>query len=643
MDAGESEDLIPIRRGGRKQNEQRKSLAKAYEQMVMDLRKYPYSIRYYKELLGTILESAAKDIGELIISDDGRKVYFEHNGIVFTDFGLVVLAITKEHDINETSETVEIMVLSEWPPSQIIKVPSRRLRACNWLNDLGAGYIFYSNGMFCIQNILSIMAKHAPVENVFKYSGWMPGDSNSYILGGRVLQGSEWDTDSAKISSEHTIQMLKVAPYETTIPLLAFGILSLVKTRLMEKRMYFKGVCCIVAPTQSFKTTIASLFYSFDNNMDADTNFEATPVAIVRTIGNTRDTTVIVDDYKPGATTMEQKDMIQKMSKLVRMCSDNSGGISRAGKNNSVIDLIAQCHVLVTAENINLTVQSTLARLLILDLDGKSVNREILTYLQANADKYKAFIEGYIQYISKLGVDDFCDDLIQNFLQQRNTLRAELDAKGIVVDNRSNDMCCWLYCSFGQVLKYWLDVNAITKEQYGSFSRESRKIFLELMEEQATRVSELDDARQFFRALKVMLDIKEVCIEKLRPRNNSFVGTDNETTVGFSKGGFIYLKNGIAFQQVAAYWRRNGKDFAVSEMALRKKLADNRQIVPANKKSYIFRLFVNHKNYQCVKFEEATFNKLLNGGNSNGAEGKQEVPDHRGMYLNAEGLLGNGN
>lgn len=638
----ETKDSMPIRRRKEKQYERQNSLTQMYEQMVEDLRKNPYSIRIYKEFLDTILKSVAEDMGELAISADGKDVHFEKDGKSFTDFGLVVLNVTKEHDISETYETVELIVLSERPPSQIIKVPSKKLRSCHWLNDLGAGYMFQPNGVKCIRTVVSLMAKHAPVENVYNYSGWMPGDSNSYILGGRVLQGSEWNMDSAKIPSEHAIQMLEVAPHETTIPLLSFGILSLVKTRLMEKGMYFKGICCIVAPTQSFKTTMASLFYSFDNDLDADINFEATIAAIVRTIGNARDLTIVLDDYKPGATKAEQKDLLQKLSRIARMCSDNSGGIKRAGANNTIIDLLAQCQVIVTAEHINLSVQSTLARLLVLDLNRKSIRQEKLTYFQANADRYRAFIEGYIRHISKLGVDNFCDDLIQNFLQQRNTLRTELDAKGIVVDNRSNDMCCWLYCSFGQVLKYWLDVKAITKEQYDSFSRESREIFLELMDKQATRVSELDDVRQFFKALKVMLDVKQVCIEKLQARNNSFAGLDNETTVGFSKGEFIYLKNGVAFQQVAAYWRRNGKDFAVNEAALRKKLADNRHILQADKKSCIFRLFVNRRNYQCIKFEKAEFDKLLNGGNGNGAEGKQEVPDNRGMRFNAENFLGRG-
>ena len=82
---------------------------------------------------------------------------------------------------------------------------------------------------------------------------------------------------------------------------------------MIEIGTYFKGVCCIVAPTQSFKTTIASLFFDYNNGREADINFEATTAAIVRTIGNTRDTTVILDDYKPGATKAEQNDMMLKL------------------------------------------------------------------------------------------------------------------------------------------------------------------------------------------------------------------------------------------------------------------------------------------------------------------------------------------
>ena len=131
--------------------------------------------------------------------------------------------------------------------------------------------------------------------------------------------------------------MANVAPHSVTIPLLAIALLSLVQSQMMILGEYFKGVCCITAPSQSFKTTLAAFFFDFENGREATSNFEATMAAIVRTVGNARDSTVIVDDFKPGTTKTEHNEMIRKLSTVTRMCGDNSGGIQKAGSQNSII------------------------------------------------------------------------------------------------------------------------------------------------------------------------------------------------------------------------------------------------------------------------------------------------------------------
>ena len=81
----------------------------------------------------------------------------------------------------------------------------------------------------------------------------------------------------------------------------------------------------------------------------------------------------------------------------------------------------------------------------------------------------------------------------------------------------------------------------------------------------------------------------------------------------------------------------------VSDTALRKALSDGGFIVPKSEKSYIHRLSVNHESYQCMKFEQAKFNKLLHGGNENGSDFDEEIPSDRALCYNADNLLGPGN
>lgn len=358
----------------------------------------------------------------------------------------------------------------------------------------------------------------------------------------------------------------------------------------------------------------------------------------MRTIGNSRDSTVIVDDFKPGATKAENNELVRKLSTVIRMCSDDSGGIQKAGVNNATFSNSAHSLVVVTAEHIQLQVQSTLARLLIFEMNRKDVDIEKLTDLQEQHQLYRNFIQNFVRYVAKQGVTQFCEHLAKRFLQERNALRKAL-AEDAPVDNRTSDMCTWLWIAFREFLNYARCAGAVTLEQSEGYARESRNVFLSVMEQQAERVADLAPVIRFFRALRVLLDTKECQLGKLEARNIGFAAADSQDMIGFSKKGYVFLKNGVAFQTVASYYRRYGIEFTISESVLRKALADSGCIIPHDQKSYIHRLSVNSKSYQCIQFEASKFNQLLRM-RENGTECDKEFSSDWALQRNTDALLG---
>lgn len=609
-----------------------------YEEAVTDIRDNPRHIIRYQEIFRKILELLAESHGELSISYE--KVCFVRAGTPLTDFGAIPLRIIKRHYVDRTDDYVELLIIGQGVPPLIVQVSAKDLSSAQWIEKLGVNFIYERQEIWILKILVQTMAKLAPVEEEFLYSGWAPDGQNSYAKNGKRLYGDDWSIDRVKASCKHTLNMLDVAPKSLTMALLAICILSLVQSRMVRKGSYFKGVCCIVAQTQSFKTTLASLFFDLSDGRKADINFEASTAAIVRTIGTSRDSTVVLDDYKPGATKTECRDMLQKISTVIRLCSDDSGGIKRAGVQNETITNIARCLVVVTAEHIHFDVQSTLARLLILELSGKSVDKEKLTYFQKNHALYRECIENFIKYVTQQGVDTFCEKLEQRFLQERYTLQTELFERDVPVDNRTSDMCTWLNIAFSEFMQYVLSAEAITQKEFGEYMENSKETFLSIMEQQTERVAELDDVRRFFSGLQVLIDNRETHIRILKNRNLYYSSEDSKSAIGFRKNGFVYLKNDVAFQKVVSYFRRNGKEFAISESELRKKLADRDFIDCKNKKSYIHRLSVNHESYQCIRFSESKFENLLRGGKLHGAEDEGEISGDWGMYQNADNYLG---
>ena len=643
MEQRKDDTLKVVRNNRSRDRPSSPSLHLRYQKMIEAIRDNPTEITKFQQVIQEATQEYAVDKGELTVINGGRNVYFSQCGKPFTNFGAIPLKVLRINSVENTLYEIEILIMGKDLPTQKIKVDASKLASSRWIESLGVAYLFERNKLWNLKTLIQIMAKYAPLEEYYQYSGWKLDSGNVYIVDGHPLCDKGcWKKDTERESCEHALKMLDVAPPSVTIPLIAIEILSLVHSWMIEGDVYFKGVCCLVAPTQSFKTTLASLFFDYDHGVEADINFEATTAALVRTVGSVRDSVVIVDDYKPGATRAENNDMIQKLSKIVRMCSDDSGGIKKAGIDNSTVTNIAHGIAVVTAEQIQLNVQSTQARLLVLELDKRSIDVEKLTWLQAHHDRYRAFVNDYILYIGKQGVACYCKRLVQKFLQARNTLREKLNAKDVWVDNRSSDMCTWIYISFSEFLDWALSIKGIDEEKFDSLSAESKEIFLNLLEQQAERVSELDETKRFFKALQVLLETKEVHIEKLQARNNSYATPNSQTAIGFTKQGYVYLKNNTAFQQVAAYYRRNGREFAASESAIRKKLADNGCILPSGAKSFIHRLYVNHETYQCIKFNDAKFEEVISGGKNDGTVGNREIPDNRSLYRNAENFLGGG-
>jgi hypothetical protein len=278
-------------------------------------------------------------------------------------------------------------------------------------------------------------------------------------------------------------------------------------------------------------------------------------------------------------------------------------------------------------------------------MNRQSLNWEVLTDCQKNHGIYKAFIVNYIQYICAWGVNNYCDNLEKRFLLERYTLRNKFLTKDVKVDNRTSDMCTWLYVSFTEFLKYALAVQAINQEQHERYTAESFQIFLNVMEAQAERMDDLDDVRRFFRGLLCLLDAKEVRIGSLQARNSGYASEDSKSAIGFSKSGLIWLKNDVAFHSVVTYFKRFGRDFVISESTLRKMLNDKGYLIqdPGNPKSPIHRLSVNQEHYQCIRFEESKFYKLLEGVGNDDIGNDKELQSDRLVRENANVFVGRGN
>lgn len=170
-----------------------------YHRMVKSLLGDPRSIRNFGWLLHKILKPLAETKGELLISNGGTKIYFAHERLPFTDFGTIPLATIKVHFLNQTKYYVELLVLSQDAEPVTIRVGSKNIESGQWIEDLGVYYIYERRELGRFNVLIRTMAKYAPVQDEYQYSGWILGTGGFYIMNGRQLRGEDWDIERAEI------------------------------------------------------------------------------------------------------------------------------------------------------------------------------------------------------------------------------------------------------------------------------------------------------------------------------------------------------------------------------------------------------------------------------------------------------------
>lgn len=607
-----------------------------YKRMVAKVEENLSAVTDAYTLLNKILKPYVQDHGELIFVIPGPQAHFELEGRPYSNFGAIPLYVIPSHLLDHTEYRVRLLVWGKDLPTKVLELDAKALGGTAWLGE-ELGPQFICERPADLKVLIQALTVYAPIQNEYHYQGWEITGQGFYIWKGQLFNGDVWEPNRARAPCAHTLGMLDVAPHSLTIPLAAIAVLSLVHSRMRECGTFFRGICCLLAPTQSYKTTLAALFFDFEAGREASVNFEGTVTAMA----NSRDKVTIIDDLKPGGTKAENKEMLKKLSTVIRMCSDDAGGVQKAGRGNTTISNEAQGLVIVTAEQVQLEVQSSLARLLILELNRKDVDLDKLTYYQEQHQQYQAFIKDFIRWIARAGVDKFCEQLADAFVRERYALRNALQNPSVQIDNRTSDMTTWLWLAFGEFLRYAATVGALTPEQVEGYAEESLAVFTDLMAKQAERVSNLDPVGVFLRGLSAMLDTQEAKLGELQARNTCYSAEDQEEVIGFKKKGFVYLKNGTALQRVISHYKKLGRDFTLSETALRKALADIGAIVlNKNGKTYVHRVNVNHKNYQAIAFDSRKFDELMKGGESHGREGDPEFSSDRALRRNAADLVG---
>lgn len=402
-------------------------------------------------------------------------------------------------------------------------------------------------------------------------AGWIYLSASGAIGGGNVEVELEPELQKfalpavldQKKACAASLKLLDVLPHSTSIPLLAL-------TYLAPLTSLFKAAGCeptflvwLFGPTGTRKTSVAKVFLSHFGslaNTEPPASFKDTANSIEKLAFCAKDSLLLVDDFHPASSHVEEQEMRASAQKLLRGYGDRVG----RGRLNSSLNLqkknVPRGMALVTGEDAP-SGESALARCLALELDAGQVDLQLLTLYQSEENLLAEAMASFITWMQPQ-VDSMISTLKSKFVAERFAFQ-NADVHG-----RAVDAAAWLSISFGIFLEFLFDINLIDEFQKKKLEEESKEVLLATVANQAKFARNAKPEDVFIAAVVELLASQKISVQPVNSTATTFSGDH----VGWCDDKYYYFLPDTIVNRVAGFLSARGERFAVSSKMLYKKL-----------------------------------------------------------------------
>lgn len=250
-----------------------------------------------------------------------------------------------------------------------------------------------------------IETQNIPIELIYPNAGWrnIPDIGWRYVYGegavgvnGRNIHTKKRDENfcfaTKQISQSEifreALEMRKICKSRSASTiLLLFTHAATIETFFEESGFPINFILGVVGVTNSRKTSleleITRIFNT--NRKRADAEFTATAAGIEKTLSKYKDAPILIDDFRPGETRTEQLELNKRLESLVRFYGNRIPKKRMddfSGKKDKFFPIQGIC--VITMEVVT-GVQSSLSRMMIVDIDKNEFQNNILSYYQQNS------------------------------------------------------------------------------------------------------------------------------------------------------------------------------------------------------------------------------------------------------------------
>lgn len=385
-----------------------------------------------------------------------------------------------------------------------------------------------------------------------------------------VLPTEPVTTDTLGAGFAASLQLLEVAPYHVSMPLMAMiGLAPLCEIgRQLDKEPNF--VLWFEAASGSRKSSLTAAFMChygrFDkNNLTA--SFRDTLTALEQKAFYAKDTIFIVDDYYPPKTKKEWDEMEQKAQYLLRAYGDRVGRERSNGKLEIQKTYVPRGLCIVTGEQTPSASTSTAARLYHVKMEKSDVNLETLSAVQEQRHLLPYVGRAYIQWVAA----NF-DRLKESIEQEYKKVFTGIQQRGGLSHGRLEESATWLFIGLKIYLTFMTEQGYLAKEDRKQLLEQAADVLINNAKQHSYEIEDEAPANQFLQTVAELFNANRIKVEPVVKKDGDQYPSEQGVNVGYYDDEYYYFTPKLLYNEVMQVFAKQNKVFPLNARALWKEL-----------------------------------------------------------------------
>lgn len=487
-------------------------------------------------------------------------------------------------------------------PLQKIEIPAEKFRGLSWVSKWGSRCCLEPGQTISefVRHSIQKASPDAPVLTHYGHLGWRSIDGQwCYLHAGGAIGCAEGvsvrlsreleryalplspsnETERANFQEnkkkglQTSLSFLDIGNRAVTMPIWCLVYLAPLTT-LLNPMPNFSGY--LFGQSGTFKTTAALLALAhFGNFSGAESlsNFDDSTGILEKRSFTLKDSLHVIDDYHPSAN---RKAAESKESIAQRMIRAYSNRTARGRLNSDMSErgrYEPRGMMIMTAEE-QPTLESTLARVCIIEVTEGALDRAKLSAIQKNADALPYAMTSYLSWIK-----DNIDEIKETFPARFRALREQAASEGF--HKKLPEQAAFMGFALETATAFFNENGALSNEAAAALVSEGWGIFRDLAAKQQQRIEDDDPVPLFFDVLSVSLMQNYARLDAWPGTSGITIG-GGEQIVGWYDADFLYLNPLAVWNLVQRRCISENTHFPFTKNTFFKMLKNRKIIMPSS-------------------------------------------------------------